>query len=721
MHLAPNGPKRNYTISYFTKRCKKRAYYLCLLVCLIMVTTLSLGGVKCTYIRRDQVVKSTVRKVAAKKGLLKKLCLRAVFQTILLCASHLSFGLPVSFTLGFEIIIVALPVCYFFLWRSKSICQIKALIILSNILSQLYRIGLLVMFFYAIGALETICAFPLMVADTKKVEISKEENKYKVFVKVPITYWVNCDSSLDRDIVMAILNEARGLDGKKIIVQQALAESFGFKDRREVDTRMKRYRKSGHSLMGIVAPHTARSWVLGKEVRQAIQSFWTKNWWATEKEVFAHLQHTGLFKPDAKFCSSTIRAAVSGDFLTLRAQVKKAFDRELISYKKDELLNQLFDLVQKQYELLKAHNLIPQVVQLKLEALKTFSRHTSVKKELKLTARIKNMQAQIMDPQMQPHLPKPLEAIKSYGYLGCSYGRIAHHLKVSKSTVFYWVQPFILCLQVTFIFPLTCSGTIGFDAKWVKITKGCPSDGKNKGTEWHYVYVAVDCHTYDLLHIQIFPKENKHYTKLFLWQLKSKGVYPKAIITDMHPSYSKPIQQVFPEAQHAICIFHLLQAAGRHIREVFGKNYKKNKKVLALKKEIYHLFDAKDKRTVIKRRQSLMAKKDEFLSLNPKAYKIFNCIRTHFDQALLSIGNPQIPHTNNASERAIKKFNYHYKNMAGFESMATARAYLTLFAFFYRTTPFYEAKNDKIKGLAPLQIAGVDITSSPPVKAFGLL
>jgi hypothetical protein len=715
--------KKNPTISYFIKRCKKRAYYVCLLICLIMVTTLTLGGVKCTYIRRNQIVKSTVRKVAAKNRILKKLCLRSVFQTILLglWSSHLDYGPSVPFTLGFEIIIIAIPVCYFFIWRSKSISKIKRLIILSNILTQLYCLGLWGMVFYTIRSLEAICAFPLMLADTKKVEIKKEENRYKVCVNVPITFWINCDSSLDRDIVMAILNEARGLDGKKIIVQQALADSFGLKDRREVDNRMKRYRKSGNSLMGIVAPHTARAWVLSKEVKQAIQSFWTKNWWATEKEVFAHLQHTGLFKPDAKFSSSTIRAGVSDDFLKLRAQIKKAFDRELISYKKDELLDQLFDLVQEQYEILFAHNLIPQVMQLKLEALKTFSRHTCLKKELKQTTRIKNMKAQIMNPQMQPHLPKPLEAIKSYGYLGSSYGRIAHHLKVSKSTVFYWVQSFILCLRISFVFPLTCSGTIGFDAKWVKITKDCPSDGKNKGTKWHYVYVAVDCYTYDLLHIQIFPKENKYNTKLFLCQLRRKGIYPKAIITDMHSSYPKPIKQVFPKAQHAICIFHLLQAAQRHIREVFGKNYRKNKKVLALKKEIYHLFDAKDKRTVIKRMQSLMVKKDEFLSINPKAGKIFNCIQTHFDQALLSIGNPHIPHTNNACERAIKKFNYHYKNMAGFESIATARAYLTLFAFFYRTTPFYEAENKQIRGLAPLQIAGMDITSSPPVKALCLL
>jgi transposase-like protein len=683
-----------------------------------MVTTLTLGGLRCVYIRKDRVIKSTVRKVAAKDVMLKKVCLRAVFQTLLLWVSHFIFRLPVVFSLVFEIIIIALPLCYFFLWRSKSIAQIKALIILSNGLNQLCRLGLWVVFFHALKAL---VSFPLILGMTQKVEISKEANKYKVCVNVPITYWFNSDSSLDRDIVMAILNEARGPDGQKIIAQQALAEGFGLKDRREVDNRMQRYRKSGHSLMGIVAPHISRASVLTEEIKQAIQNFWAQNWWATEREVFEIMQHIGLFKPDAKFCPSTIRAAVSCDFLKLRAQVKKTFTREFISYKNDELVKQLFDLVQNQYDLLKAHDLVPKIEQLKLEALKAFSKTNTLKKELKQTARIKNIQTQILNPQIQPHLPKPLQAIKLYGYFACSYGRIAYHMKVSKSTVFYWVQSFILCLQITFFFPSTCSGTIGFDAKWVKITKSYSTEEKIKGKKWRYVFVAVDCHTYDLLHIQIFPTEDKKYTKLFLWQLKSKGFDPKAIITDMNPAYTEPIKQVFPKAQHAICIFHLLQAAHRHIKKVFGKDYKNNKKVCALKKEIYHLFDAKDKRTVIKRMQSLMAKKNEFLSLNPKADKIFNCIQAHFDQALLSIGNPQIPHTNNASERAIKKFNYHYKNMAGFESMATARDYLTLFAFFYRTTAFYEAKDKQIRGLAPLQIAGVDISTIPAVKAFGLL
>jgi transposase-like protein len=563
---------------------------------------------------------------------------------------------------------------------------------------------------------------PLVMGETEKVRIIKEGNKYKVYVNIPITYCFNSDSSIDRDIIIAILNEARDRDGQKIIVQQVLAKCFGFKDRREIDNRMRRYRQSGQSLKGIVAPHISRASVLTEEVKAAIRSYWTNNWWVKEEQVFAHLQHIGLLKPDAKFSSSTIRAAVSADFLKLRAQVKKAFVQELISYKENVLIKQLFDLIESQHDLLKAHNLVPQIDQLKVEELTTFSRVNTQRDELKETARIRNIKTQIMNPQTQDsHLAKPLDAIKSYGYLNSSYGRIAHNLKVSKSTVFYWVQSFILYLRISCVFPTTCSGTMGFDVKHVKCAKSYSEEERKKGAKWRYVYIAVDCHTYDLLHSAIFPNEDKKYTKLFLWQLKKKGIYPKAIITDMHTAYPGPIKEVFPKALHAICIFHLLQAAQRHIKEVFGKHYMKNKKVAGLKKEIYHLFDAKDKRTVIKRMDSLMAKKEEFLVINPKAGKIFNCIYAHFDQALLSIGNSHIPHTNNITERVIRNFNMHYKNMAGFESMASAKAYLILFAFFYRITPFYEAKNKKIRGLSPLQIAGVDIANIPAVKAFSII
>jgi transposase-like protein len=573
-------------------------------------------------------------------------------------------------------------------------------------------------------ATEAVCQIPPMLAQIPMVVIYKEEDKYKIEINGPIEFSINAESLIDRDILIAFLNECRTPEGKKVIVQQALAEALGLKDRREIDNRMQRYRKSGNSMKGIVRPYFTRASVLTQEVKEAIVKFWSKNWFAKEREVFDHLKAIGLFKSDAKFNATTIKNAVSEEFLKLRAHLKKSFEQGLISYKKDELVAQLFELIESQSKILKENNLLPKVEEIEIESLKTFSSTNSLKKELKETLRIKNIKEHLMNPLHQSQdllLSKPLQAIKYYMYFSSSYGRVAQFLKVSKSSVFYWVHSFSLFLKVTYLFPPQCSGTVGFDAKWVKIKKTHSKGKQKKGTEWGFVYIAIDCHTLDLLHSQIFLHEDYNCTKLFLLQLKNKGFSPKAIITDMHVAYPKAIKEVFPKAQHAICIFHLLQAAQRNIKEVFGKGYMKNKEVVALKKEIYKLFDAKDKRTVIKRMESFMAKRNHFVSLNPKAGKIFDSIERHFSQALLSIGNPTIPHTNNAVERVNRRFNQHYKNMACFESMRTARAYLTLFAFFYRITPFYEAKDKRIKGMAPIQIAGIDIENIPAVKAFGII
>jgi len=154
------------------------------------------------------------------------------------------------------------------------------------------------MIFHAVEAVRQI---PILLGRIQMVGIEKEESKYKIEVNVPIVFYINAESSIDRDIIIAILNESRTPDGKKIIVQQALAEAFGLKDRREIDNRMQRYRKSGNSIEGIVKPYITKASVLTKEVKDAIVTFWSKNWFAKECEVFDHLKNMGVFKSDAKF------------------------------------------------------------------------------------------------------------------------------------------------------------------------------------------------------------------------------------------------------------------------------------------------------------------------------------------------------------------------------------------------------------------------------------
>jgi hypothetical protein len=75
--------------------------------------------------------------------------------------------------------------------------------------------------------------------------------------------------------------------------------------------------------------------------------------------------------------------------------------------------------------------------------------------------------------------------------------------------------------------------------------------------------------------------------------------------------------------------------------------------------------------------------------------------------------------TNNTVELVIRRFDQHYQNMCGFDSIETARAYLNLFELAYRFTPF--AKDNRpvkgreldIRGKCPLELAGYDVSRMP--------
>jgi len=85
------------------------------------------------------------------------------------------------------------------------------------------------------------------------------------------------------------------------------------------------------------------------------------------------------------------------------------------------------------------------------------------------------------------------------------------------------------------------------------------------------------------------------------------------------------------------------------------------------------------------------------------------------------IGSKIIPKTNNAVELVIRRFDQHYQNFCGFESIETARRFLAVFEMVYRFTPFAkDNKKDKerppdqrIGGKCPLELAGYEVHELP--------
>ena len=69
----------------------------------------------------------------------------------------------------------------------------------------------------------------------------------------------------------------------------------------------------------------------------------------------------------------------------------------------------------------------------------------------------------------------------------------------------------------------------------------------------------------------------------------------------MNQDYSEPIRAVFPDATPHECVFHALQWAQRLVKEVYGNDYAQtHPEVVALKGQIYKVFDAKTRKTVNK-------------------------------------------------------------------------------------------------------------------------
>jgi transposase-like protein len=307
-----------------------------------------------------------------------------------------------------------------------------------------------------------------------------------------------------------------------------------------------------------------------------------------------------------------------------------------------------------------------------------------------------------------------LKALELYTGLRTNYRSAANALGVAPSTLYHWLEQFgTEPLQVAALFGLVCSsGVVGIDEKYVKVPKNNKPTSKQR--KWMYVYVAVDVHTLDLLHIAIFPHLGKDSARTFLLELRAKGYHPRVIVTDMNQDYTEPLQAVFPNAIHHECVFHALQYWHRCFKTTFGREYERtHPNMFQLRQQVDRVFQAKTRRTVEKRYAELMAQRDQRVQAEPRLEPIFDSLARHYPTLVNAYDHSLIPLTNNTTERLIRRFDQHYQNFAGFDSLETARCYLHLFELTYRFTPFGPEVQPYLRGKCPLELAGYDLKQVP--------
>jgi hypothetical protein len=262
------------------------------------------------------------------------------------------------------------------------------------------------------------------------------------------------------------------------------------------------------------------------------------------------------------------------------------------------------------------------------------------------------------------------------------------------------------------------SGVVGIDEKWVQVPEKAPrGSGRSKmpkSRRWMYVYLAVDVYTYDLLHIALYARNTAHSTRAFLLALKAKGYTPKVIVTDLRSEYGPAIAQLFPHARHHECIFHALQWAHRQLKDVYGKDYAKTRPdVVRLKEQIDAIFQAKTRRTAEKRFRKVLALRHQYVLSTPAVGSVFDSLQRHWPTLVNGIESTIVPRTNNATELVIRRFDQHYQNFCGFDSLASARLFLAVFEKVYRFTPFTPDAQPRIRNKCPLELAGYDVASLP--------
>jgi hypothetical protein len=328
-----------------------------------------------------------------------------------------------------------------------------------------------------------------------------------------------------------------------------------------------------------------------------------------------------------------------------------------------------------------------------------------------------------LPPHLIPHskwtVNHHLAALQLYEWSHSVYRCTGQWLCVSKMTAYRWVSGFgYQLLPVAALFGVVrSSGVVGIDEKYVLVPKNDKPPAKMK--EWMYVYFAVDCYTYDLLHIEIYPYNTKQSAKAFLLALRAKGYHPRVVVTDLRVDYGPLVACVFPKATYHECIFHALQDAHKHIKEVYGTDYATtHPEVETLREEIVHIFDARTKRTAQRRYEKVLAQRETFVAHTPEAEALFKFLAHHWPKLVNAIESRIIPTTNNACEEVIRIFTQHYKTFCGFENIDTARLYLGVFEQVYRFTPFSSDAQKRIRGKCPLELAGYEVLKLPMAQLF---
>lgn len=544
------------------------------------------------------------------------------------------------------------------------------------------------------------------VVDHFRVGTDHTETHLVVTIRQPITLRIPRGDPDLADVLMVELHRGTAPDGKPYLDQAMVGLIFGL-SRQATNERIALYKRQERIIDVLESERKNKK--LTPPVVQAIHRTILDDPLAGATDIRRHLIDIGVVATEEDIALNTIdRASRTVDYPAVRTRLHEMLRRG---------------------EIVPDHQKVAQMLLKEMEALAAVAG--------KKAGQIRVPVAQLLAPPPEdlddttPMISRSMPGIDDlpaaedcgaspelrwtfllYFTCGASYREVAMLLGVRcGSTIYRRLNSLLERLPPlqAILGPVRHSDVVAIDEKFILAPR---SNRGGKMGRWVYLFLAIDPHSYDLLHAEVYPSRTTDCARAFLIGLQAKGVVsPKVIVSDLWGPYEILIPELFPGATHHQCVFHAEQATSKLMLDKLGSNYASIPEARTLKAAIIDLFRAESRRTLVRRYKKLLTRKPDWIKSRPELKSVFDSLERHFERLANAYTSRvlSVPKTNNAVERVIRCFTRRYKTMAGFDSLETARQYVRLWEYYYRFRPFSSDANRRIRNRSPLQIAGYDV------------
>jgi len=556
------------------------------------------------------------------------------------------------------------------------------------------------------------------------VEIRLGNQQAHLVINGPAVLDLPVGEETDEQIAMVLCRLLGDGRGRPLLTYQQIADAFGKGSRQSCHNHIQQFDRVGGSLARMVLEgRPGRPRKIHPSVLEQVAHYWERHPLATLAEIHSRLE-TQSFEaevtlPPVEELRSVCR--IEGNLVRMHNAVARLLECRDggAALRPGLLVSRLFEVIDEQDRRLHEAGLdsVPLDIALTQEREAAGDERRGLSRTgralvtwlTRLTTPSTGADDEELSRQVGTKMLEPLHFGALYCLLGLSIGQVAALVGRSKSVVYRGLVVLEQALTELDPFPASAcfSGVLGIDEKWVKIPKSFSEDKRAEGKKWRYAFVAVDALTGDLLHVELFETVDSDTVRAFLVTLRSMGIRPKVVVTDMLAAYDQAIRDTFgKKVLHHYCLFHHLQAVRARLRERCGRDWKKAPLLRKLVKDIDAIYQCRSRKTADKRLAEVLALRAALEREHPDAMGLLDTLEQRFPLVANCIGRNDVPTTNNITERTIKAFHRHYQHFAGLESLETARIQLRLFRHFYRLMPLREPANKEHCGQCVLERAG---------------